>query len=97
MPQAGELCLGEYGLTVDVPTAHGHERHAADAGIRTKRWIHLLQSEHVLDVPQLEPAGVGPAVEVEIASRPYEVLDVEHQREWLVELPAADLHVMPIA
>ncbi len=40
------------------------------------------------------PTGPGPALEVEIAARPYEVLDVAHRRHWLVELPAEDLHLM---
>ena len=43
----------------------------------------------------LEPEGAGPPVEVEVASRPYEVLGIAHERRWVVELPAADLHVMP--
>jgi hypothetical protein len=42
-----------------------------------------------------EPLDAGPSVEVEIASRPYEVLGVAQQREWTVELPPEDLHVMP--
>jgi molybdate transport system ATP-binding protein len=44
-----------------------------------------------------EPLGPGPGVEVEIASRPYEVLGVHVGQEWMLELPAADLHVMPAA
>ena len=44
---------------------------------------------------RLEPESVGPPVEVEIASRPYEVLGIAGQRRWVVELAAADLHVMP--
>ena len=44
---------------------------------------------------QLAPEGAGPPVEVEVASRPYEVLGIGHQPRWVVELPAADLHVMP--
>jgi hypothetical protein len=48
-------------------------------------------STHTL---HLAPTGPGPALEVEIAARPYEVLDVAHRRHWLVELPAADLHLM---
>jgi ABC-type sulfate/molybdate transport systems ATPase subunit len=44
---------------------------------------------------RFEPAGAGPAVEVEIASRPYDVLGVAHQKEWFVELPPEDLHLMP--
>lgn len=43
----------------------------------------------------LEPAGLGPQVEIEVASRPYEVLGVATRARWVVELPAADLHVMP--
>ena len=49
-------------------------------------------STHTL---RLEPAGAGPAVEVELAARPYEVLQGAARREWLVELPPGDLHVMP--
>jgi ABC-type sulfate/molybdate transport systems ATPase subunit len=44
---------------------------------------------------RLQPDGLGPAIEVEVASRPYEVLGVASRRQWVVELPAADLHVMP--
>ena len=44
---------------------------------------------------RLEPEGAGPSVEIEVASRPYEVLDVASRARWVVELPAADLHVMP--
>ena len=46
---------------------------------------------HVL---RLEPEQVGPAVEVEVASRPYEVLGVATRSRWVVELPPDDLHVM---
>jgi ABC-type Fe3+/spermidine/putrescine transport system ATPase subunit len=38
----------------------------------------------------------GPVIEAELAARPYEVLGVEQQKEWLVELPVADLYVMPV-
>lgn len=40
------------------------------------------------------PIGPGPALEVEIAARPYEVLDVVNRRRWLLELPPDDLHLM---
>ena len=50
-------------------------------------------SSHTL---RLEPAGAGPAVEVEIAARPYEVLGIASQKHWLVELPAEDLHLMRV-
>ena len=43
---------------------------------------------------RLEPEGRGPSVEVEVASRPYEVLGVASRSRWVVELPASDLHVM---
>ena len=43
---------------------------------------------------QLAPEGAGPPVEVEVASRPYEVLAIASQSRWVVELPASDLHVM---
>jgi molybdate transport system ATP-binding protein len=49
-------------------------------------------STHTL---HLAPAGPGPALEVELAARPYEVLDVANRRRWLVELPPDDLHLMP--
>ncbi len=51
-------------------------------------------SSHTL---RFEPAGPGPAVEVEIAARPYEVLGIASQKHWLVELPAEDLHVMRVS
>jgi ABC-type sulfate/molybdate transport systems ATPase subunit len=44
----------------------------------------------------LQPDGPGPAIEVEVASRPYEVLGVANRRQWVVELPARDLHVMAV-
>lgn len=43
---------------------------------------------------ELEPLGPGPALRVELAARPYEVLGLATQKEWTVELPASDLHVM---
>jgi len=48
-------------------------------------------SSHTL---HFKPVDTGPEVEVEIASRPYEVLGVAAGQEWLIELPASDLHVM---
>ena len=44
---------------------------------------------------RLHPMGAGPAVEVETAARPYEVLGIAGRQRWVVELPAADLIVMP--
>ncbi len=43
---------------------------------------------------RLAPAGPGPSVEVDIASHPYDVLGIATRKQWVVELPAADLHVM---
>ncbi|MGE3075829.1 MAG: ABC transporter ATP-binding protein [Dehalococcoidia bacterium] len=48
-------------------------------------------SSHTL---HFKPLEAGPPVEVEIASRPYEVLGVEMGQEWLLELPPSDLWVM---
>ncbi len=44
---------------------------------------------------RLAPEGAGPAVLVEVASRPYEVLGVASQPRWVVELPPGDLQLMP--
>ncbi len=49
-------------------------------------------STHTL---RLDTGAGGPEIEVEIASRPYEVLGVAGQKSWTLELPPADLHVMP--
>ncbi len=49
-------------------------------------------STHTL---KFQPVAAGPALEVEIAARPYEVLGVAGQRQWLLELPPGDIHVMP--
>ena len=43
---------------------------------------------------QFQPIAAGPSLHVELAARPYDVLDVAHRRRWTVELPIADLHVM---
>jgi ABC-type Fe3+/spermidine/putrescine transport system ATPase subunit len=43
---------------------------------------------------RLQPTGPGPALEVELAARPYEVMGVAARKTWTVELPPADLHVM---
>lgn len=44
---------------------------------------------------RFEAEGVGPRIEVEVAARPYEVLDVAERDRWVIELPAEDLLVMP--
>lgn len=43
---------------------------------------------------RMAPERIGPSVEIEVASRPYEVLGVAGRMRWVVELPADDLHVM---
>ena len=43
----------------------------------------------------LRAVGPGPALEAELAARPYEVLGISSRRQWTVELPPEDLHVMP--
>ncbi len=39
------------------------------------------------------PSGL--AVQVEIAARPYEVLGVARRKDWILEIPAADIHIVP--
>lgn len=43
---------------------------------------------------QLAPEGEGPAMEVEIAARPYEVLGIAGRKVFDVEIDPADLHVV---
>ncbi|MSP22507.1 MAG: hypothetical protein EXR66_05765 [Dehalococcoidia bacterium] len=43
----------------------------------------------------LRPDGTGPDIEVEVASRPYDILGISTRRQWVVELLPADLHVVP--
>lgn len=40
------------------------------------------------------PLGPGPSLEVDLPSRPYEVLGLQERKRWTLELPAEDLHVM---
>ena len=42
----------------------------------------------------LRPQAGGPTIEVDMPTRPYEVLGVATKKDWLVEIPPADLHVM---
>lgn len=71
-------------------------RHDATEGITNAYRARVVRefaygNTHTLE---LEPLGPGPALRVELAARPYEVLGVATQKEWTVELPADDLHVM---
>lgn len=43
------------------------------------------------------PEGPGPRIEVEIAARPYEVLDVAHRKLFMVEIEPRDIHVVRAA
>lgn len=43
---------------------------------------------------RMAPIGPGPHLDVEIAARPYEVLGVATRKDWVIELPPADLHIM---
>lgn len=52
---------------------------------------HAYGAGHTL---RFQPLGVGPHLEVDLASRPYEVLGVRERRRWTLELPPEDLHVM---
>ena len=54
---------------------------------------HAYGATHTL----LLDAADGMRVEVDLASRPYEVLGVAQQRTWTLELPPGDLHVMRAA
>jgi molybdate transport system ATP-binding protein len=85
------------GLPVDVAIRADRVNLRRPGEIANAFRAHLVEefafgSSHTL---HFQPVAGGPGVEVEIASRPYEVLGVAVGQEWLVELPAADLHVMP--
>lgn len=64
----------------------------------TTNLIHGRSVEHFAygNTHQLrfEPEAAGPAVNVEIAARPYEVLGVAERESWALELPPEDLHVV---
>lgn len=49
-------------------------------------------SAHIL---QFDPEGPGPSLEVELPSRPYEVLGVESRKVWTLEIDPDDLTVVP--
>lgn len=38
----------------------------------------------------------APLIEAEVASRPYEILGLHQGGSWTIELPAGDLHLMPV-
>lgn len=87
------------GDTVDIAIraerVNLRRRSAGDGGSNLMEAIVVEEfaygSTHTL---KLLPKDVGPALEVELAARPYEVLGVATQKSWTVELPATDLHVM---
>lgn len=49
-------------------------------------------ANHIL---RMRPLAGDLAIEVDMPARPYEVLGVATQKQWLIELPPGDLHVMP--
>jgi len=51
-----------------------------------------LGSAHLL---HFEAEGPGPALQVEIPARPYEVLGVGAVKRWVLELPPQNIHVVP--
>ena len=67
----------------DRPATNG-----LDAIIETEE---AYGANHLL---HMRPLPGGPMIEVDMPARPYEVLGVATQKEWLIELPPADLHVM---
>jgi ABC-type Fe3+/spermidine/putrescine transport system ATPase subunit len=50
-------------------------------------------STHVL---HLQPEGAGPRMEVEIAARPYEVLDIDSRKLFNIEIDPADVQLVPV-
>jgi molybdate transport system ATP-binding protein len=46
-------------------------------------------------IVRCRPIDNGPMLEVELSARPYEVLGLGQRGRWTLELPPADLHVMP--
>lgn len=60
-----------------------------DAEVRDE---HAYGAGHTL---WFAPLGAGPALEVDLPSRPYEVLGVATRKRWVLELPPDDLHVVP--
>ncbi len=96
------IANGTAGQLVDVAIRAERvnlRRAEAGTGVDNLLRMHIVEefafgSSHTL---RLEPLDAGPSVEVEIASRPYEVLGVAEHKDWTVELPAEDLHVMPVS
>lgn len=46
---------------------------------------------------EFEPLGPGPSLVVDLPSRPYDVLGIAAKKDWVLELPPGDVHVMPAA
>ena len=70
--------------------------HAAGSPGRNLLVAHILEefaygSTHSL---RMQPEEGGPELDVEIASRPYEILGVDGRKTWTVEIPAEDIHVV---
>ena len=90
------------GVSGDVDVAIRAERcnlrrHDPDGDMPPNSFVTTITSQlsfgntHTL---HLQPEGAGPVVEIEVASRPYEVIGVATRDRWVVELPPEDLHVM---
>ncbi|MFN8639010.1 MAG: ABC transporter ATP-binding protein [Dehalococcoidia bacterium] len=65
----------------------------ANCFVATVRQDLAFGNTHTL---RLLPETVGPSIEVEVASRPYDILGIATTPRWVVELPASDLHPMPV-
>lgn len=109
--EAGRVVVAGLPLHAEIPAGVGREVDAAIRAERCilrradpegELPENSFVARIVADLPfgnthtlHLEPEGPGPAIEVEVASRPYEVLGVASRERWVVELPAPDLHIMP--
>ncbi len=69
---------------------HGSDRNLVTATLVEEA---AYGNVHVL---RFDPDGPGPAIEVEIGARPYEVMGVGSRRHFLLELAPEDLHVIPV-
>jgi len=90
------------GSTVDVALRaerinlrRGAPREIADVNLVQA----VVEEEHAYGAGftlRFRALGAGPALEVDLPSRPYEVLGVGDRKAWTLELPPEDLHLMPV-
>ena len=71
------------------------EQIAAFCGLHELEVQAIADGEVAIGMQGLDPVAAGPAVEVEVSAHPYDVLGIATRPRWVVELPTADLHVMP--